>query len=111
MADQSGVGGDAPRRGRPPGTEETPESLIRKELMAHLKLYKQLREIVQKKIDSVGGEMDPDTLTKLMDLLRKGVVEMAKPIIAPARSGEGSVKGEVEEDPEKILAGLIGGNG
>jgi len=108
MAGESnGLGADAPRRGRPPGTDESPESLIRKELIAHLKLYRRLREIVQKKLDDLGDAISPDDLQKYMDLLRKGLVDMARPIVAPAKAE--SAKAVEEEDPEKILASLLEG--
>jgi ubiquinone biosynthesis protein UbiJ len=96
---------ESPKRGRPPGTDESPESLIKKELIAHLKLYRRLREIVQKRVDMHGDEMQPDDLSKFMDLLRKGVVEMARPIIGPAK-GDSNAKQD-EEDPSKILAALL----
>jgi hypothetical protein len=101
----SNPGTDAPKRGRPVGTEETPESLIKKELIAHLKLYKRLREIVQKRVDLVGDEMQPEDLGKLMDLLRKGVVDMARPIVANAKPD--SAQKQDDEDPQKILADLL----
>jgi|SRR5579885_2882119 len=100
---------DAPRpRGRPPGTEETPERLIRNELMAHLKVYKTLRELVQKKIEDRGDQLAPAELAQFMDLLRRGIVEMAKPIVAPAKAETAKTAVE-EEDPEKIIAELTKG--
>lgn len=93
------------RRGRPPG-EETPESLIRKELIQHLKLYKRTREIVEKRL-SVDG-LDVDELTKYMELLRKGIVEMSKPIIPQARA-EAARPVETEEDPEALLQRILSG--
>ncbi len=95
---------EPPRRGRPPG-ETTPEGLIRAELIAHLKLYKRIREIVERQIDTMGDNLAPEDLSKYMDLLRRGIVEMAKPIVPNAKAEQ--AKPEVEEDPEKILAGLL----
>lgn len=92
-------------RGRPPGTDETPESLIKKELVAHLKLYKRLREIVQKRVEVSGDSMLPEDLSKFMELLRKGVVDMARPILATAKPDH-APKLE-DEDPQKILAALL----
>ena len=100
-----------PKRGRPPGSDETPEALIRKELNAHLKLYRKLRETVEKRIEAHGDTLTAEELTKYMDLLRRGLVELAKPIVAPAKADNASGKGEVEEDAEKILKGLLEGNG
>ncbi len=95
---------EPPRRGRPPG-ETTPEGLIRAELIAHLKLYRRTREIVEKRIDLAGDAISPEDLSKFMDLLRRGIVEMSKPIVPNAKAEQ--AKPEVEEDPEKILAGLL----
>lgn len=95
---------DEVKRGRPPG-EETPEVLIKRELIAHLKIYRKLRELVTTKIDKDGENMDAETLGKFMDLLRKGIVDMAKPIVAPAKA-DGAAKPD-DEDPQKILDGLL----
>lgn len=104
-----GLDGVVPaRRGRPPGTDETPESLIRKELIAQLKLYRHTREMVQQRIESAGTALPAEDLAKFMDLLRRGIVELAKPIVAPARADDTRDKGKDDEDPAKILAGLIG---
>lgn len=97
---------ESARRGRPPGTDETPEQMLRKELISHLKVYKRLREITQTKIDTLGDSLSPDDLAKFMDLLRRGIVDMARSIVAPAKA-ESAPKVE-EMDPEKILAELIG---
>ena len=94
-----------PKRGRPPG-EQTPEGMIRAELLAHLRIYKRLREKVEQRLEM--GELDTEELAKLMELVRKGIVEMAKPIIAPAKS-EVAKPHEAEEDAAAILAKLIGG--
>lgn len=99
---------DSPaKRGRPAGTTETPQSLIEKELIAHLKLYKKLREMVERRIEDVS--IDADTLTKYMELLRKGIVEMAKPIIPNARPVDAKPI-ESEENAEMILQRLIDGD-
>lgn len=93
------------RRGRPPG-EDTPESLIRKELLAHLRLYRKTREIVEARLDT--GTADVDEISKYMDLLRKGIVEMAKPFVASAKPGE-AARQEPEEDGETILRRMLQG--
>lgn len=92
------------KRGRPPG-EVTPESLLRLELIAHIRLYKRTREIVEKRLRD--DLVDPDELSKYMDLLRKGISDLAKPFIASAKPE--SAKPAEEEDGEKILARLLGG--
>lgn len=93
------------RRGRPTG-EVSPESLIRLELIAHLRLYKKTREIIESRLEL--GTADADELTKYMDLLRKGIVEMAKPFIAAAKP-DSSRSNEPEEDGEAILRKMIEG--
>lgn len=98
---------EEPKRGRPPG-EVTPESLIRLELIAHLRLYKRTREIVEKRL--ADDSLDAEDLTKYMELIRKGIVEMAKPILPNARP-EAVRPAEVEEDGEQILRRLIEGSG
>lgn len=99
MSESANVGG------RPKG-EETPESLIRRELIAHLKLYRRTREIVEKRL-AVDG-LDVDELTKYMELLRKGIVEMSKPIIPQARA-EAVRPAEETETSESILQKLLEG--
>lgn len=93
------------RRGRPPG-EVTPEGLLRQELIAHLRLYKRTREIVEHRLQD--DHLDADELTKYMDLLRKGIVEMAKPFVATARPEAARPDGDAESG-EKILARLLEG--
>lgn len=95
------------RRGRPPG-EVTPESLLRAELIAHLRLYKQVREVVQERINE--GGLSADDLGKYMDLIRKGIVEMAKPVVPTARQGDAKPPEDLES-AESILAKLINGDG
>lgn len=96
--------GETAKRGRPPG-EVSPEGLLKQELIAHLRLYKKTRELVEQRLST--GTMDTDELAKYMDLLRKGIVDMAKPFIASAKSTEARV--EESEDGEAILAKLIAG--
>ncbi len=94
------------KRGRPPG-EVSPEGMIRAELIAHLKLYKRTREIVEKRLEH-DDLLEVDDLTKYMELLRKGIVEMSKPILPNAKAGD--VRPEAnEEDAEKILQKLLEG--
>jgi hypothetical protein len=95
------------RRGRPPG-EQTPEGLIRAELLAHLRLYRRLREIVETKVQDAAS-LDVDALTKYMELLRKGITEMAKPIVPQAKSE--TRQQEQEENASSILARLVTGEG
>lgn len=97
---------DTPKRGRPPG-EETPESLIRRELIKHIKVYTRTREIIEKHLNDRGESMTPDEVAKYMDILRKGVVDLAKPIVAPAKA-ETAPKDSGEENVEVILRGLLG---
>lgn len=91
--------------GRPSG-EVTPESLIRAELIAHLKLYKKIREQVETRLET--GTCDAEELSKYMELLRRGIVDMSKPFIAAARP-DSARPAEVEEDGESILAKLLEG--
>lgn len=93
---------ESPRRGRPPG-EVTPESLLKTELIAHIRLYKRTREIIEQRIDEV---VDPEELAKIMDLLRRGIVDLSKPFIATAKPE--NAKPAEEEDGEKILQRLLG---
>jgi hypothetical protein len=90
------------KRGRPPG-ETDPTLLLKQELIAHLRLYKKVREIVETQIESCS---DPDELAKYMDLLRKGIADLAKPFVAAAKPE--IAKPIEEEDGEKILARLLG---
>lgn len=96
-----------PRRGRPPG-EVTPELLLRAELIAHLKLYKQVREVVQERINE--GGLSADDLGKYMDLIRKGIVEMAKPVVPNAKASDVKPPEELES-ADSILNKLINGPG
>lgn len=75
------------------------------ELIAHIRLYKRTREIVEKRLED--DLVDPDELSKYMDLLRKGIADLVKPFVAAARPE--TVKVAEEEDGEKILARLLGG--
>ncbi len=93
---------EGPRRGRPPG-EVTPESLLKVELIAHIRLYKRTREIIEQRLEEVS---DPEELAKIMDLLRRGIVDLSKPFIATAKPE--TAKPAEEEDGEKILARLLG---
>lgn len=103
---EQAVAGQPSRRGRPPG-EVTPESLLKLELIAHLKLYRRMREMVEANLETASD--DPDLLAKYMDLLRKGIADLAKPFVAAAKPE--SAKPAEEEDGEKILARLLGGEG
>jgi len=94
---------EGPKRGRPPG-EVTPESLLRLELIAHLKLYKRMREVVERRL---AEDLDAEELTKYMDLLRKGIADMVKPFVAVAKP-ESSRGAAEEEDGEAILRKLLG---
>lgn len=93
------------KRGRPPG-EVTPESLLRSELIAHIKLYKRTREIVESRLNN-SDLIDPDELAKYMDLLRRGISDLSKPFVAAAKPE--TAKQVEEEDGEKILARLLEG--
>ncbi len=99
---------DTPRRGRPPG-EVTPESLIKAELIAHLRLYKRMREMVERVLDNPDRILEPEDIAKYMDLLRKGIVDMSKPFIANAKPVD--AKPEETEDGEAILSRLLVGAG
>ena len=65
--------GNNPKRGRPVGTVDSAERLLRAELIAHIKLYKIIREVVQERLASGAASMDADELGKFMDLLRRGI--------------------------------------
>ncbi len=93
------------KRGRPPG-EVTPESLLKSELIAHLKLYKRLRETVERRLQDPA--LDAEDLTKYMDLIRKGIADMVKPFVAVAKP-ESARPQEEPEDAESILRKLIAG--
>lgn len=93
------------RRGRPPG-EVSPETLLRQELIAHLRLYKRSREIVERRLEEPG--IDAEELTKYMDLLRKGIADMVKPFVAAARP-EQAKSTEEAEDGQAILDRLLEG--
>lgn len=95
----------AARRGRPPG-EVTPEALLKSELIAHIKLYKRTREIVEARLNS-SELIDAEELTKYMDLLRRGISDLSKPFVAAAKPE--AAKPAEEEDGEKILARLLEG--
>lgn len=105
QAPSSSDGAQQQRRGRPPG-EVTPEGLIRQELVAHLKLYRRTREIVEQHLNE--DALDVDTLAKYMDLLRKGIVEMSKPILPNARPETVRPAAE-DESTESILTRLMDG--
>ena len=99
---------DRVRRGRPPGTEETPERLLRAELLAQLKLYRKIREMVEARVTTAPvGEMDAEEVGKYMDLLRKGIVDIAR-TIAPATAGQARAAVEVE-NPEELLERMLSG--
>jgi hypothetical protein len=101
---------DTPRgRGRPPGTEESPESIIRGEAIANGKLYRRLRKLVEEKLDQQSTMMDVDELTKYMEVTRKGVVDLSKLIVAPVKAEAATDKGKEEDDPDAILEGLLKG--
>lgn len=93
-----------PRRGRPPG-EVTPETLLKSELIAHLRLYRRMREMVEENLESAG--QDPEILAKYMDLMRRGISDLVKPFVAAAKPE--TAKAAEEEDGEKILARLLAG--
>jgi len=95
---------ETPRRGRPPG-ETTPESLLKQELMAHLRLYKSMREVVEARLKD--DSLDPDSLAKYMELIRRGISDMVKPFVASAKPSD--TKPVDEEDGAKILARLMEG--
>lgn len=95
--------GESPRPvGRPPG-ETDPTQLIKQELIAHLRVYKRVREKIDGLLDLCS---DPDELAKYMDLLRKGISDLSKPFVAAAKPE--AAKPVEEEDGEKILEKLLG---
>lgn len=96
-------------RGRPPGTADEPGRLLLQELVAHLKTYRQAREEVQRRIDTERSTLTLDEIATIMDMLRKGIGEMARGIVAPARPESAKGKAEDEESAEAILARLTGG--
>lgn len=91
-----------PKRGRPPG-EVSPEALLKQELIAHLRLYRKMRELVETRLDDAAA--DPDLLAKYMELLRRGIADMVKPFVAAAKPE--TARPQDEEDGEKILARLL----
>ena len=97
---------ESPKRGRPPG-EVTPEGLIRQELVAHLRLYRKTRELVESRLDDRG--ISAEDLAKYMDLLRRGIGDLAKSVVPVARPAEAKTD-DSGEDGETILARLIEGS-
>lgn len=95
-------------RGRPPGTTDEPERLIRQELVAHLKAYRRIRELIERRVETEHSQMNIDELGKAADLLRKGISEMARSIVAPAKPEGSKGRGE-EQSVEEILAEITGG--
>jgi len=75
--------------GRPLGTTESPESLIRREVQQMLKLSGRIREMVDEQLDILASpaitptELDTvakkeEILTRMLDLVIKSIREMAK---------------------------------
>jgi len=95
--------------GRPAG-EVNPESLLRAELIAHLRLYKRVRGMVEKVLDNSDRTLDVDDIAKYMDLLRKGIVDMSKPFIATAKPQD-AAREQAAEDGEHILQRPLAGEG
>ena len=95
-------------RGRPPGTDDSPERLIRQELVAHLKAYRRIRELIERRVDADHSQLSFDELGKAADLLRKGIGEMARSIVAPAKAEIAKDKGD-EKSAEEILAEMMQG--
>lgn len=95
-----------PKRGRPVGTEDSATRLLQAELIAHLKLYKSIREVVQQRITTRSTDMDADELGKFMDLLRRGIGDMTK-ALAPTK--ESNPVEETPEDSSELLERLLGG--
>lgn len=98
------------KKGRPPGStkvDPTPEQLIKNELLRQLALFTRLREIVERRLDTRHeSELGTEDLSGLMDLLLKGITQMAKVVVAPQKSTS-EPRIDEEEDPQKILEGLI----
>ena len=93
------------KRGRPPGSDDSPERLIRAELIAHLKLYRKIRELVEKRIGR-DESLDAEEISKYMDLLRRGIGDMAK-AIAPTKDATRVPESEIssEELLDQLLVG------
>lgn len=93
--------------GRPPG-EESPEILIRRELISHLKLYRRCREAIQKRLDGGGVDtLGAEEIGKFMELLRKGINDLGRSVIAtPKATGE---KVTEEQSGEELLREMLEG--
>lgn len=79
---------------------------MRQEFIAHIKLYRKTREMIEAKITT--GQIAVDDLVKYMDLLRKGIVDLGKPILPNARP-EVVKATDDEGDAASILEKLIAG--
>jgi hypothetical protein len=99
---------ESPKRGRPVGTVETPEDLLRRELIAYLKLSRKLREIAERKIEAGDADkMDAGTLETYMEFVRKAIVDMARSIVPQAKAV--TVTPEIiDEDPQHIVDKILG---
>jgi hypothetical protein len=107
-------------RGRPPGTGESPASLIKKDLQQTLKLNTRIRTVVEGQLGWLGDRLESAkqageeekvlrllaALTQLNDNLMKGVRETAK-FVFNAEAQEQEVYGARED--QGLLEELRGG--
>jgi hypothetical protein len=99
---------ESPKRGRPVGTVETPEDLLRRELIAYLKLGRRLREIMERKIEAVTEDkIDASTLETYTEIVRKSVVDIVRSIVPQAKPVVVSAE-LIDEDPQQTVDRILG---
>lgn len=78
---------------------ETPESILRQELKANRRLMERVRQKLEQELER--GEIDPETLAKILTALSNANATTAK-IVGTGGSAE------EEMSPEKVLEKLLG---
>jgi len=119
MIEEEIVGEKVERRGRPLGTQETPQGILRKELKEAAGVNKRVRDFIYTCMDFLEQEVrkdaSMDTRLKIIEILgslastaSKGMGELARhiPALEESKGGRGDVEGERSvEDIMKELQG------
>lgn len=102
------------QRGRPPGTNESPHSLLKQDLQATLKLSAQIRSVIKDQVEKIKERLAEDlnltdrvkaaeALASLLDILTKSIKQTSSLVINELHESE-----DVVRDEERVMKELFG---
>ena len=94
--------------GRPVGSVETPERMLRREAKNHLGLMKSLRDLVDKQVEEVGRQLKDkglsiETRLEYAERLAELIATMSKAVESIAKIDKGGIFGDKEGSAGEVV--------